>query len=85
MSREQAIRKMTSLPAKRFGLVGRGRILPGYHADLCLFDADRFGDTATFECPSALSEGMEMVLVNGKKAYANGQALSKNGVSLRAP
>lgn len=84
MSQEQAIRKMTSLPAKRFSLAGRGRILPGYHADLCLFRADRFGDTATFECPGALSEGMEMVLVNGEKAYANGQVVSKNGVLLHA-
>ncbi len=83
MSHEQAIRKMTSFPAKRFRLEGRGRILPDYYADLCLFRADRFGDTATFGHPGALSEGMERVFVNGKVAYANGHAVSKSGGLLR--
>jgi N-acyl-D-amino-acid deacylase len=63
---EEAIRKMTSLPAQRFGFTDRGLIRPGLWADLVIFDPDRIADRATFERPHAYSEGFDYVLVNGQ-------------------
>jgi N-acyl-D-amino-acid deacylase len=63
---EEAIRKMTSLPAQRFGFADRGLIRPGLWADLVIFDPDRIADRATFERPHAYSEGFDYVLVNGE-------------------
>jgi N-acyl-D-amino-acid deacylase len=83
MSEEEAIRKITSRPAERFGLAGRGRILSGFHADLCLFHSDRFRDSATFTDSNALSEGMEIVFINGTKAYVTGCTVSKSGNVIR--
>lgn len=62
---EDAIRRMTSLPARTFGFRDRGRILEGMAADLVLFDPDTVQDKATFQEPHQFSEGFEMVLVNG--------------------
>jgi len=66
---EAAVRKMTSLPAERFGLVDRGRIAKGAFADLVVFDADRVSDRATFETPHAFAEGIDAVVVNGRVAW----------------
>jgi N-acyl-D-amino-acid deacylase len=65
----QAIRKMTSMPAQRFGLAGRGAIAENYWADLVLFDPDRISDTASFEDPIRPAEGIAAVWVNGKLSY----------------
>lgn len=65
LSLEEAVRKMTSLPASHFRLSGRGRIQEGYAADLVLFDPARVGDAATFETPHAYATGIPYVLVNG--------------------
>ena len=65
---EEAIRKMTSQPAARYGLQGRGLIREGYFADLCLFDPGRLQDKATYADPCRLAEGMDLVLVNGQVA-----------------
>ncbi|MFC1461693.1 hypothetical protein ACFLQR_04165 [Verrucomicrobiota bacterium] len=54
----------------------RGRILPGYQADLCLFDPEQFQDTATFTHPNALSTGMELVFINGRKVFAENRVIS---------
>lgn len=62
---EEAIRKMTALPATHFRLSGRGLIKEGYAADLVLFDPARVGDAATFEKPHAYALGFSYVLVNG--------------------
>lgn len=62
---EEAIRKMTSLPAGHFRLGGRGLVKEGYAADLVLFDPLRVGDAATFEKPHAYATGFSHVLVNG--------------------
>lgn len=71
---EEAIRKMTSFPARRFGLTGRGVLLPGAYADLVVFDLDRVRDRATnlyphsfpFEnYPHRYPEGIDYVFVNG--------------------
>jgi N-acyl-D-amino-acid deacylase len=63
---EEAIRKMTSLPAQRFRLVDRGLIRPGMWADVVVFDEKKVADTATFDKPHSYSEGFAYVLVNGE-------------------
>jgi N-acyl-D-aspartate/D-glutamate deacylase len=65
----EAIRKMTSLPAQRFGLVQRGWIREGYFADMVLFDPDTVRDVATFDDPVRQSAGIEAVWVNGTLSY----------------
>jgi N-acyl-D-amino-acid deacylase len=72
LSVAEAVRRMTSLPADRFGLSGRGRIVPGAWADLAVFDPATFRDTATFEAPKQEPEGMHWVLVNGQLTYDRG-------------
>jgi N-acyl-D-amino-acid deacylase len=62
---EEAIRKMTSLPAQRFRLTERGLVRPGMWADVVVFDAGKVRDAATFEKPHAYAEGFRYVLVNG--------------------
>jgi N-acyl-D-aspartate/D-glutamate deacylase len=70
----EAVRKMTGLPARRFGLKGRGTIQAGAHADLVLFDPETIRDTATFSHPIACAKGIAGVWVNGKLAYKDGAA-----------
>jgi dihydroorotase/N-acyl-D-amino-acid deacylase len=65
---ETAVAKMTSLPARRFGLTGRGVIEEGAFADLVVFDADRVADTAEFGAPHAFPSGIDLVVVNGRVA-----------------
>lgn len=65
----EAIRKMTSLPAQRFGLAQRGWIREGYYADLVLFDPRTVRDVATFDDPVHQSAGIESVWVNGTLSY----------------
>lgn len=82
---EEAVRKMTSLPARHFRFAGRGEIKAGYAADLVLFDANRVKDAATFERPHAYAEGIPHVIVNGvvvvRDAVHTG---AKPGVVLRS-
>ncbi|MBA3690476.1 MAG: D-aminoacylase [Actinobacteria bacterium] len=66
---EAAVRKMTSLPAERFGLTGRGTIAEGAYADLVLFDPATIADRATFESPHAYPVGIDAVVVNGRLAW----------------
>jgi N-acyl-D-amino-acid deacylase len=66
---EEAIRKMTSLSARNVGLVDRGRIAPGYFADLVLFDPATVRDVSTPEEPQARSVGVRSVWVNGEVVY----------------
>ncbi|HEX5190246.1 MAG TPA: D-aminoacylase [Streptosporangiaceae bacterium] len=68
----EAVRRMTSLPADRFGLAGRGRLTPGAWADVVVFDPATFRDTATFADPRREPEGMAWVIVNGQVAYDHG-------------
>jgi N-acyl-D-amino-acid deacylase len=67
----QAIRKMTSMPAQRFGLAQRGRIAENYHADLILFDPEKINDTATFADPKRPAQGIHSVWVNGTLSYTS--------------
>jgi N-acyl-D-aspartate/D-glutamate deacylase len=73
-SLEEAIRKMTSLPAKRVGLTDRGTIAPGMKADLVLFDPATVIDRSTFEKPRELAQGIAWVAVNGEVVWDNGKA-----------
>ncbi len=73
-SLSEAVRKMTSLPAQRFGLTGRGMVREGYSADLVLFHAETIRDAATFTDPVRASEGIEAVWVNGGLSYRNQKA-----------
>jgi len=66
---EEAIRKMTGLPASRLGLKGRGLLIPGAFADLVLFDRSTVGSAATFEHPRRLAEGIHRVFVNGEQVW----------------
>lgn len=63
---EEAIRRMTSLPANVFALPHRGQIYPGFHADIVIFNPARIRDRATFTQPHQYPEGIEYVLVNGE-------------------
>jgi N-acyl-D-amino-acid deacylase len=65
ISLEEAIRRMTSLPAQKFQLTDRGLLRPGYAADIVLFDEREVTDVATFNKPHAYSKGFHYVIVNG--------------------
>jgi N-acyl-D-amino-acid deacylase len=69
----EAVRKMTSLPAKRLGLTDRGVITPGAVADLVLFDPNSITDNATFEHPHRFCAGVRMVVVNGVVVVEGGR------------
>jgi len=73
-SLSEAIRKMTGLPAQRFGLGERGLIREGYFADLTLFDPLKVIDKATFSDPSRPADGIMSVWVNGALSYSNKQS-----------
>lgn len=73
LSLEDAIRKMTSRPASRVRLADRGRIAPGYAADLVAFDPATISDQATYEDPFRYAEGVLLVLVNGLIVLRDGQ------------
>ena len=81
---EEAVRKMTSLPAEHFRFAGRGLLKEGYAADVVVFDPSRVGDTATFERPHAFAAGVPYVLVNGVVVVRNGEHTgAKPGRALR--
>ena len=64
------IRRMTSLPAAKFNIRGRGVVAPGYFADLVLLDLDRYDSKADFAVANRKPTGVEAVYVNGKLAYS---------------
>ena len=66
--------KLTGLPARTYGLKEIGFLLPGYRADLVLWDPRRIRDRATFAQPKLLAEGIERVLVSGRTVYREGRA-----------
>ena len=70
---EDAVRKMTSLPANILGLKDRGLLREGYAADVAVFDAARVRDVATYTKPAAYPEGVPYVLVNGVVVIDKGQ------------
>ena len=73
LSLEDAVHKMTGLPADRFGLSDRGRVAEGLIADLVVFDPNTVVDTATFENPHAYPVGIHDVLVAGQPVIRGGE------------
>jgi N-acyl-D-amino-acid deacylase len=71
---EEAIRKMTSFPAQRFGILDRGLIRPGMKADITVFSPEDICDKSTFKNPQAYPEGLPYVIVNGKVAVDCGKS-----------
>ncbi len=70
---EDAIRKMTALPANTIGMIDRGFLAVGMAADVTVFDPNTISDRATYEDPTRLSEGVRYVIVNGRVALRDGQ------------
>ncbi len=70
---EEAVRKMTSLPAQRIGILDRGVIRPGMVADLVILDPERVSDTATYEDPHRYPMGIDWVLVAGHLVIERGE------------
>ena len=86
MPLEQGIRKVTSLPAQREHLVGRGLLKPGNFADVTIFDPAKIIDHATYEKPTQISEGVKYVFVNGQLEYEDSRLTgAKAGIALRGP
>src|SRR5262249_24589919 len=71
---EEAVRKLTALPATNLSIRDRGRLKTGYFADLVVFDPDTIQDHATFEKPHQLSTGVSYVVVNGQLALKDSKA-----------
>ena len=84
---EEAIRRMTSLPAQKFGLHDRGLLKEGLAADIVIMDPEKVNDKSTFDNPHQFSEGIPFVIVNGVPVVENsqhngqrsGQSLKKTG------
>lgn len=70
---EEAVRRMTSMPASRMGLQDRGLLLEGMKADITVFDPENVKDLSTFETPHVYPEGISTVLVNGAITVDNGE------------
>ena len=84
LSIEAMVRKMTALPAARFGLRDRGELRAGSAADLVVFDPATIRDTATYAAPHAYPEGISNVFVNGVRAWPGGDGrIERAGRALR--
>lgn len=73
ISLEEAIRRLTSLPASNLKIQKRGALMPGYFGDVAIFDPTKIADHATFENPHQYSTGMVHVFVNGTQVLENGE------------
>jgi N-acyl-D-amino-acid deacylase len=83
---EDAIRRMTSLPAQKFQLKNRGLLREGYAADIVVFDEKKIVDMATYDNPHQFSAGISHVIVNGKSAIDAGRHTGlRSGTALRGP
>ena len=84
MSLEEAIRRMTSLPANKFNIKQRGLIKEGFIADIVVFDENEVTDMATFENPHQFSKGFKYIFVNGALTIDNGlHNGARKGVAIR--
>lgn len=70
---EQAVYRLTTLPATNLGIKDRGALKPGYYADVVVFDPATIGDRSTFEKPHQYSVGVRDVFVNGVAVLRNGE------------
>jgi N-acyl-D-amino-acid deacylase len=83
---EEAIRRLTSLPAANLKIKKRGKLNVGYYADVVVFDADSISDMATFEQPKLYATGVEHVFVNGVQVLSDGEHTGKKpGRIVRGP
>ena len=82
---EEAIRKMTGLSAKKFGLKDRGMVQEGMAADLVVFDPELIIDGATYEEPRRAPQGIGKVFVNGRLAVSEGVVLEKRAGTFLSP
>src|SRR3546814_1587278 len=78
---EQALYRLTALPATNLGIEDRGALKPGYYADVVVFDPATIGDRATFEAPHQYSVGVRDVFVNGVAVLRNGEHRSEEHTS----
>ena len=78
LTMEEAVKKMTLLPAKRLSLDGRGMIKEGYHADINVFDPAKVRDYAVYENPKQLCSGFQMIMVDGTVAVSDDRILKRN-------
>ncbi len=86
LSMQEAIRRLTSFPAETLKLERRGRLQPGYFADVVVFDPNKIQDHATFEQPHQYSTGVAHVFVNGVQVLKDGEHTSaKPGRFVRGP
>lgn len=77
---EKTVARMTSVPAERFALKGRGKLQAGCFADVAIWDEARFRAQATYLEPHRFTQGMDLVMVNGTVAYRNGESTGqRNG------
>ena len=83
---EEAVHKMTGLPASRVHLHDRGLLRAGMYADVTIFDPERVRDRATFEAPNQYAEGISYVIINGQVSVDRGQRTKAlSGRVLRGP
>ena len=81
---EEAIRKMTSQPAARMKLAGKGILREGMDADVLVFDPENFRDHATFTEPAKLSTGLDYSIIGGQIVVDHGRIVTRNaGKSIR--
>lgn len=73
ISLEEAIRKLTSLPAANIGIRDRGQLTAGYYADIVVFDPETVTDHATYEKPHQYATGVQHVFVNGEQVLRDGE------------
>ena len=79
---EEAIRKMTSLPATTFRFAERGELHPGYWADLAVFNPETIADPTTYLEPEAGPVGIELVLINGEIVLEDGRVATDTKVAM---
>jgi N-acyl-D-amino-acid deacylase len=85
LSIEDAIRKMTSLPAEKLRLKSRGMLIEGYAADITIFNQNTIIDNATFDNPKQFSSGIDWVIVNGQIVVEHGKHIGATpGKTIRA-
>ena len=86
ISLEEAIRRLTSFPAANLKIDRRGSLIPGYFADIVVFDPTTIQDNATFDQPHQYAIGMKHVFVNGVQVLADGEHTgAKPGRIVRGP
>jgi len=86
MTLQEAVRRMSSLPASNLKIRKRGKLNVGYYADVAIFDPLKIKDNATFESPHQYATGVEHVLVNGVQVLKDGEHTNaKPGRCIRGP